>query len=165
MTGTTGNFYDAGFYGACFHPILWCAGASRRTWRSGVRIRARGRKPSRRDPGAGHKEPERLAWLGEEPRRRLAEARRFEVVDLAPLAGHSADLRGGGGCDARLARETGLAITGWVQNVSNLLVDMNTAAQDAGTTRLLADKSVGVRSNTQQSFLRALECRLLVLGA
>jgi hypothetical protein len=41
--------------------------------------------------GLGLKQRQPLAGVGEEPRRRLAHTRRLEVVDVAPLAGHSAD--------------------------------------------------------------------------
>jgi hypothetical protein len=89
--------------------------------------------------------------VGEEP---LAETR-FEVVDGAPLAAkaHSADLRSSGGCDAQLARAT-LAITGWVQKVSNLI--LNIKVRNAG--RLLAGASMGTRRNSQPS--RALADRV-----
>jgi hypothetical protein len=37
--------------------------------------------------GLSREERERLAWVGEEPRRRLAETGQLEVVDEAPPAG------------------------------------------------------------------------------
>ena len=105
-------------------------------------------------------EQERLAWLGEELRRRLMQTARFEVVDMAPLAAkaHAANLQSCGGCDAQMAHELGaqLAITGWVQKVSNLILNMNIAVREAGTGKLVAGASVDMRGNTQESWSRAL---------
>jgi hypothetical protein len=88
--------------------------------------------------------------VGEKP---LAETGRFELV--APLAAgaRSADRRSCGGCDAQSAPAT-LAITGWVQKVSNVILNMK--VRDAGTGRLLAGASVATRRNTQRSRSRAL---------
>jgi hypothetical protein len=92
--------------------------------------------------------------VGGEPR---VETGRCEVVDGAPLAAtvHSADLQSSRSCDAQLARAT-LAITGWVQKVSNLI--LNIRVRDAG--RLLAGASVDPRRNGQQSRSRALADRV-----
>jgi Protein of unknown function (DUF2380) len=111
--------------------------------------------------GPSREEQERLAWLGVELRKRLTQTGRFEVVDVAPLAAkaHSTNLQSCGGCDAELARELGarLAITGWVQKVSNLILNMNIAVRDADTGKLVAGVSVDMRGNTQESWSRALD--------
>jgi hypothetical protein len=110
--------------------------------------------------GPSQEEEERLAWLGVELRKRLTQTGWFEVVDVAPLAAkaHSANLQGCGGCDAELARELGarLAISGWVQKVSNLILNMNIVVRDADTGKLVAGMSVDMRGNTQESWARAL---------
>lgn len=115
--------------------------------------------------GPGKEEQERLAWVGEELRRRLMQTGRFEVVDIAPLAARAraANLRNCGGCDADLAHDLGakLAITGWVQKVSNLILNMNIAVRDADTGKLVTGMSVDMRGNTQESWSRALNYLLV----
>jgi len=111
--------------------------------------------------GPSGEDRERLAWVGEELRRRLMQTGRFEVVDVAPFAAkaHAVNLQRCGGCDAHLARELGakLAITGWVQKVSNLILNMNIAVRDADTGKLLVGTSVDMRGNTWESWSRALD--------
>jgi hypothetical protein len=110
--------------------------------------------------GPSTEEQERLAWVGGELRKRLTQTGQFKVVDVAPLASkaHAANLQSCGGCDAELARELGakLVITGWVQKVSNLILNMNIAVRDVDTGMLVAGMSVDMRGNTQESWLRAL---------
>jgi len=110
--------------------------------------------------GPSVEEQERLVWLGSELRQRLAQSGRFEVLDIAPVAArsHASNLQSCGGCDAQLGRELGakLAITGWVQKVSNLILNMNIAVRDTDSGKLVAGMSVDMRSNTQESWSRAL---------
>jgi hypothetical protein len=110
--------------------------------------------------GPSVEEQERLAWLGSELRKRLVQTGRFEVMDIAPLAAKAlaGNLQSCGGCDVQLARELGakLAITGWVQKVSNLILNMNIAVRDADSGELVAGMSVDMRGNTQESWSRAL---------
>lgn len=105
-------------------------------------------------------EQERLAWIGAELRKRLMQTGRFAVVDVAPATAkaRTANLQSCGGCDAELARELGaqLAITGWVQKVSNLILNMNIAVREADTGKLVTGMSVDMRGNTQESWSRAL---------
>jgi Protein of unknown function (DUF2380) len=110
--------------------------------------------------GTNQEEQERLVWVGKELRKRLMQTGRFEVVDVTPLAAKRrlGSLQSCGGCDAELAHELGakLAITGWVQKVSNLILNMNIAVRDADTGKLMAGMSVDMRGNTQESWSRAL---------
>jgi len=122
--------------------------------------------------GANVEEQERLAWAGGELRKRLTQTGRFEVLDVAPLAAraHGVDLQRCGGCEAQWARELGaqFAITGWVQKVSNLILNMNITVRDADTGKLVTGMSVDMRGNTQESWSRALNYlvvnRLLASG-
>jgi Protein of unknown function (DUF2380) len=106
-------------------------------------------------------EQERLRMLGERLRRELAESGRFELVDIAPNAEQArhSNLQACGGCDARMARELGakLAITGTVQKVSNLILNINIYTRDAATGRLLAVSSADMRGNTEESWFRTLD--------
>ena len=115
--------------------------------------------------GANVEEQERLAWAGGELRNRLKQTGRFEVLDVAPLAAkaHGVDLQRCGGCEAQWARELGaqFAITGWVQKVSNLILNMNITVRDADTGKLVNRMSVDMRGNTQESWSRALNYLLV----
>jgi hypothetical protein len=106
-------------------------------------------------------EQARLARLGDQLRRHLARSGRFTVVDIAPVAGlaRASNLHACCGCDASLARQVGaeLSITGTVQKVSNLILNMNVFVRDASTGQGLAAMSVDLRGNTDESWLRALD--------
>jgi uncharacterized protein DUF2380 len=103
----------------------------------------------------------RLAQVADQLRERLAKSGRVEVVDIAPVAAQAraADLRACGGCDAQLARQVqaDFAVTGWVQKVSNLILNMNIMVRDAKTERVVSVKSVDMRGNTDETWSRALD--------
>jgi hypothetical protein len=106
-------------------------------------------------------EQARLARVGQELRARLAASGRVALADVAPVAAaaRASNLQACGGCDTRLAREVGadLAITGTVQKVSNLILNMNIYVRDARSGQMLAAMSADFRSNTDESWLRALD--------
>jgi hypothetical protein len=62
-----------------------------------------------------------------------------------------------GGCDAKLARELGtdLYITGTVQKVSNLILNVNVYLHDAQSGKLITQASADMRGNTDESWSRA----------
>jgi uncharacterized protein DUF2380 len=103
-------------------------------------------------------ESARLAWLDHEMRRRLSQSERVGIVDVANVVDrtHARDLRTCGGCDAGIASELGArySITGWVQKVSNLILNMNVVVRDAGTAE---EQDVDLRGNTDESWSRALD--------
>jgi Protein of unknown function (DUF2380) len=105
-------------------------------------------------------EQERLARTTEELRRRLAASGRYHLVDTAALHKeiHGSNLQACGGCDLRFARELGadLAITGVVQKVSNLILNINIFIRDAHTGKLVDAASADMRGNTDESWARAL---------
>ena len=82
-------------------------------------------------------------------------------MDIAPKAAeaHARNLRACGGCDADFARELGaqLSITGTVQKVSNLILNVNIYARDAASGRLVAAASADMRGNTDESWFRTLD--------
>lgn len=106
-------------------------------------------------------EQARLARLGPRLRERLAASGRFSVLDSAPVAAeaHAVNLQACGGCDATFARRLGadLSVTGTVQKVSNLILNMNIYIRDAGTGSLVAGMSADFRGNTDESWSRALD--------
>jgi TolB-like protein len=106
-------------------------------------------------------EAARLARLGNELRRRLAESGRVDVVDIGPVAAaaRASNLQACGGCDVGFARELGVkySVTGWVQKVSNLILNFNVVVRDAGSGEMVWGKSVDMRGNTDESWSRALD--------
>jgi len=103
----------------------------------------------------------RLAHVGTQLRERLRESGRFDVLDVAPVAGEAAasNLQSCGGCDIALAKRIGaeLAITGTVQKVSNLILNMNIYVRDVSAETTVAVMSADMRGNTDESWSRALD--------
>jgi hypothetical protein len=110
--------------------------------------------------GARADEKARLAALGDQLRTRLAESGRVSVLDIAPVAreAQASNLQACGGCDVTLARRIGadLSITGTVQKVSNLILNLNIYVRDAKTGQMLGAMSADFRGNTDESWTRAL---------
>jgi hypothetical protein len=78
--------------------------------------------------GARTDEKARLKRVGDQLRKGLAESAKFIIVDIAPVEAEAlkSNLQACGGCDVDLARRLGadLSITGTVQKVSNLILNM-----------------------------------------
>lgn len=102
----------------------------------------------------------RLMRAGDQLRKALAESGRFVVLDIAPVnaAAHGSNLQACGGCDVQYAQElrADLAITGVVQKVSNLILNMNIYLRDVHTGRLIIPISADLRGNTDESWSRAM---------
>lgn len=111
--------------------------------------------------GANSAETARLLKLAPRLREALAKSGRFDVVELGPVASvaHETNLQACGGCDASLAKSVGaeLSITGTVQKVSNLILNMNLYVRDSATKAVVATMSADFRGNTDESWSRALE--------
>ncbi len=85
----------------------------------------------------------------------------FQVVDVGPVRDRLAgvdSIRGCNGCELDLARELGAqqVAYGWVQKVSNLILNVNLVVEDAGTGQTLRAESVDIRGNTDESWSRGL---------
>ncbi len=83
----------------------------------------------------------------------------YQIVDPAPVAADIAALssvRGCNGCELELARklEASIVAFGWVQKVSNLILNINMVVREAASGRLLAAGSVDIRGNTDESWRR-----------
>jgi hypothetical protein len=111
--------------------------------------------------GARGDEQARLARLSDQLRERLRESGRFSVLDIAPIVGEARahNLQACGGCDAVLARRIGaeLAITGTVQKVSNLILNMSIYVRAASSGRTLAAMNADLRGNTDEAWSRTLD--------
>ena len=105
-------------------------------------------------------EQARLVKVGDQLRRELGESGRFQMLDIAPVnaAAHQSNLQACGGCDVKLAQQLGadLEITGVVQKVSNLILNINVYLRDVQTGKLLFGGSVDMRGNTDESWSRAM---------
>jgi len=101
----------------------------------------------------------RLMRAGDQVRKALADSGRFTVLDIAPVnaAAHGSNLQACGGCEVALARQLGadLVITGTVQKVSNLILNINFYLRDVHTGQLITAMSADMRGNTDESWTRA----------
>jgi hypothetical protein len=109
--------------------------------------------------GPRRDEQGRLMRAGDQLRRALAESGKFVLLDVAPVnaAAHGSNLQACGGCDVQYAQQLGadLAITGVVQKVSNLILNMNIYLRDVHTGHLITSMSADFRGNTDESWSRA----------
>ncbi len=105
-------------------------------------------------------EHDRLMRAGQQLRRELAESGKFQLLDIAPVsaAAQGSNLQACGGCDVELALKLGadLAMTGVVQKVSALILNINVFVRDTRSGRLVASMSVDLRGNTDESWTRAM---------
>jgi hypothetical protein len=105
-------------------------------------------------------ELERLQRVGDQLRKELEASGRFRMIDIAPVkaAAHNSNLQACGGCDVKLAGELGadLEITGVVQKVSNLILNLNIYLRDVHTGNLVTVASADMRGNTDESWSRAM---------
>ena len=96
-----------------------------------------------------------------ELRQLLRASGRFSLVDITPIASEAqaSNLQACGGCDIQLARRIGaeLAITGTVQKVSNLILNMNIYVRDASSGATIAAMSADMRGNTDETWSRTLD--------
>jgi len=109
----------------------------------------------------GQKEEDaRLIRAGDQLRKALAESGKFVVLDIAPInaAAHGKNLQACGGCDVQYAQQLGadLAITGLVQKVSSLILNMNIYIRNVHTGRLVTSMSADLRGNNEESWSRAM---------
>jgi hypothetical protein len=105
-------------------------------------------------------EQHRLAALDSELRDLLAKSGCCSMVDLGSVAkqAEDMDMRTCKGCDVDLARQAGarISVTGWVQKVSNLILNINLVARDVTTGQVIEAGSVDIRGNTDESWSRGL---------
>ena len=103
----------------------------------------------------------RLRLVQEELQERLQQSGRFELVDTAPVADQVAvagRLWSCNGCEVSIARrlDADLALVGWVQKVSNLILNLNVVIRDTSTREQVFASSVDIRGNTDESWLRGI---------
>ena len=112
------------------------------------------------DPAA---QRQRLDMVTSITREGLADGAAFQVVDnqgaQALIARTRAlqSLHTCNGCELDIGRALGadLVLVGWVQKVSNLILNINAGVKDVKTGRILVVRSVDMRGNTNASWERA----------
>lgn len=103
----------------------------------------------------------RLGLITEDLRKRLTDSGRYRVIDIEPARARITDagyLHGCVRCASAIARDLGAdqALTGTVQKVSNLILNINLYLYDAEGGDLLRAMSVDIRGNTDESWLRGI---------
>lgn len=107
--------------------------------------------------GADPAEAARLQMIEAELRAQLEASGRYRLVDTAPAAGQIEDagyLWSCNGCEVGIAKglDADLALTGWVQKVSNLILNLNLVIRDTQTREPVFASSVDIRGNTDESW-------------
>ncbi len=103
----------------------------------------------------------RLDRLSAQLREGLGANNRYTVLSVEPVRERLArvdSIRGCNGCELELARQLGgeFAAYGWVQKVSNLILNVNLVIEDANTGKVIKADSVDIRGNTDESWSRGL---------
>ena len=117
-------------------------------------------------------EQARLQALDAQLRAALAASGRYTLVDIAPVAARAAagSLRSCESCGPALAQQLGaqVEVNGWVQKVSNLILNINVVVRDAASGRVIDAGSADIRGNTDESWRHGLAWllrhRILVAG-
>jgi hypothetical protein len=111
--------------------------------------------------GPRQDEQQRLKMLNTQLQDQLVKSGCCAIVPLGAIAqeAEGRDLQACGGCDAAMARQAGarLAVSGWVQKVSNLILNINLVARDADSGKVISAGSVDIRGNTDESWSRGLK--------
>jgi Protein of unknown function (DUF2380) len=106
-------------------------------------------------------ETARLVRLSEQLRSLVKKSGKLEVINIAPVENEARkeNLQKCGGCDADLAQKVGaeISVTGTVQKVSNLILNINLYVRVVATKKPLVAMSVDIRGNTDESWSRGLE--------
>lgn len=105
-------------------------------------------------------EKQRLVLISDQLRRLLID-KGYAVIDLAPAAdavARSAPLNNCNSCAAIIAKPLGarLALTGTVQKVSNLILNINVSVWDTESEKERYRTSVDIRGNTDESWSRGV---------
>lgn len=113
------------------------------------------------DYGKRDDEQKRLQLMSDYLRDALTRKGLYEVVDVAPVrdaAKKVKSLHDCNGCVEQIAAPLNVefALIGYVQKVSNLILNVNVEIRNAKTGTQLKVFSADIRSNTDQSWLRGL---------
>jgi hypothetical protein len=106
----------------------------------------------------------RLVLISDALRREFDQRGMYRTADNSAAAQLIADqqarqdLRNCNGCELDIGRalRADVVILGWVQKVSNLILNLNIEAKDVASGKTLYTKSVDLRGNTDKSWLRGI---------
>lgn len=102
----------------------------------------------------------RLLLISNQLRDAVRSSGRFDVLDMTSInaAAHEKNLQACGGCDVQMAQKIGadLTVTGTVQKISNLILNMTIYLRSARTGRLVTVMNADFRGNTDESWSRAV---------
>ena len=110
--------------------------------------------------GPRNDEQQRLASLDGQLRDMLASSGCCVMANMAQVMdpARRVDIRSCNGCDLDLARKVGagISVIGWIQKVSNLILNLNVVVRDVRTGAVIRSGSVDIRGNTDDSWSRGL---------
>ena len=106
----------------------------------------------------------RIGLISDELRQALHQRGMYRIVDnyaaedLISALKARQDLRDCNGCEIDIGRALGadVIIIGWVQKVSNLILNINIEVKEVSSGRMLYVKSVDLRSNSDNCWLRGI---------
>ena len=109
-------------------------------------------------------EYQRLPVIREQLQQAFAANGLYRVVDTSPAQALIAQsrartaLRDCNGCELDIAQalHADRVLIGWVQKVSNLILNVNIQIEDAATGAVLLNKSVDLRGNTDETWRRGV---------
>ena len=109
-------------------------------------------------------EYQRLTAIRDQLQEEFAKNRLYRVIDVGPAAElikmhqSRSQLHECNGCELDIARslQADRVLIGWVQKVSNLIININIQIEDAATGGVLLNKSVDLRGNTDESWKRGV---------
>jgi len=109
-------------------------------------------------------EYQRLRAIRDQLQEEFAESQLYRVVDLGPASElikkyqSEVQLHACNGCELDIARSlhADRVLIGWVQKVSNLILNINIQIEDAATGTVLLNKSVDLRGNTDETWRRGV---------
>ena len=104
-------------------------------------------------------ERNRLVLISDQVRRQVADSGKFQLIDVAPVksAADGSNLQACGGCDVQFADKIGadLVITGVMNKVSTLILNLTIFVRDVHTGQLITAMNADFRGNTDESWTRA----------
>ena len=103
----------------------------------------------------------RLKVVADELKTLMEKSGRYEVVDMAPYA---ADIEAASpfskcnGCEVEIAKKAGanLAVTGYVDKLSDALISLQLFARDTATGKVTKAMSAEIRGNTDELWLHGI---------
>lgn len=116
------------------------------------------------DTAARAAQEARLRMISDQLRRELSSRGLYAVLDNAPAAGlietarARHNLHACNGCELDIGAALGAdrVLTGWVQKVSNLILNINIEIRNVATGEIVLKKSVDIRGNTDVSWSRGV---------